>query len=174
MIHFLHDKKHQQAPIKASSFKIKGEEQRDWQNLVCLAGMRGSDNNMRVLLGEGQIKNSRTTCGKTDTRLQASIQPWVMFHRAIVSGWTIISSRCPRRKTTPPPPSHPRRRMQTRNKTANLDKIINWQVSALTLDPRIYSCVCLVPSVLLVLIKSVSPWTPACSCRMERPREIYA
>lgn len=75
MIHFLHDKKHQQAPIKASSFKIKGEERRDWQNLVCSAGMRGSDNDVRVLLGEGQIKNSRTACGKTDTRLQASIQP---------------------------------------------------------------------------------------------------
>lgn len=36
---------------------------------------------MRVLLGDRQIKNSRTTCGETDTGLKASIHPLVVFQQ---------------------------------------------------------------------------------------------
>lgn len=111
------------------------ERERDWQSLVCSASVWVSDNAVRVLLGDGQIKNSRTTCGKTDTSLKASIHPWVMFHGAAVSGWTLISSRCPRSKTTslPAPP-------QNKN-TPNLYGVIDLQVYLVVLHLCIYLCI---------------------------------
>lgn len=115
-------------------FLKRGREREwDWQSLVCSASMWVSDNAVRVLLGDGQIKNSRTTCGKTDTGLKASIHPWVMFHGAAVSGWTLISSRCPRMKTTSPP-------APPQNKNRNLDNVIDLQVYLIVVL-TLYLCV---------------------------------
>lgn len=144
-----------------------------------------SDSAARVLLGDGQIKDSRA-----DRRRLRSppFNPESCFTRAAMSGRTLISSRCPP-PASPHPPHRPRTSTSSRGKTTSRtepsDHIINWRVSpfcplaAVVLTAAVTdSSPCPSPVCFLASIKRVSP-PPAhqgtfCSRWMGRPREIYA